>query len=477
MVFSSVVFLFVFFPLVACAYFLFAKKLPHRNLLLLISSLLFYAWGEPIYVVLMILSILINFKVAAIIDNIPKEQMKIRKALLAVSVSINLLFLLVFKYEYFIVDVLTSALPVRLQTMGFALPIGISFFTFQALSYVVDVYRGTTPVQKSLVNLGLYISFFPQLIAGPIVRYNTIAEQIEHREVTISHLGIGARRFIIGMAKKLIFANQFAIVAEASFAHADPSMSFAWLGAIAYTLQIYYDFSGYSDMAIGLGKIFGFTFLENFNYPYISKTVTEFWRRWHMSLGTWFRDYLYIPLGGSKVGKGRLIFNLFVVWLCTGIWHGAAWRFIFWGLMYFCALAFEKLLSIDKLTAKFLPFRIVYQVLTMLLVIFGWVIFGETGLSTGAMHLLAMLNPANLDSSLSLDTMMYLDMFSVLFVIAAILATPLLPKVLSAVQSKLSNRALLVWDVLATCVYMLLFFLSVSYLAMGAHNPFIYFNF
>ncbi len=479
MVFSSMLFLFVFLPIVSLAYFFTLKKLKHRNLLLLISSLIFYAFGEPVYIILMLISIVFNFKIAELIEGVDKTNTQFRKALLVCGVFINLSFLFMFKYEGFVAQIITENLPIRYTSLNLALPIGISFFTFQALSYIIDVYKGTAPAQKSIVNLGLYISFFPQLIAGPIVRYNTIAQQINSRTTTAEHLGVGVKRFIIGLGKKIIFANQFALIAQASFENPSPSFSFAWLGALAYSLQIYYDFSGYSDMAIGLGKIFGFDFLENFNYPYISKSLSDFWRRWHISLGSWFRDYVYFPLGGSRVKKPRLVFNLFIVWLLTGIWHGASWQFIVWGLMYFVILTIEKLLNINRITQKIIPIGIFYRIITFFFVVFGWVIFGESNLTSGIEHLKTMVNINQIDIALSIETIKYLDIYYVLLILGAILATPLLPKLLNLIKQKFITAPAIcaVYDVFASCFYMAVFFVCVSYLAMSSHNPFIYFNF
>lgn len=485
MIFSSMIFLFVFFPVILIGYYGILQKIQHRNIFLLLASLFFYSWGEPTYIVLMFLSICINFRVGLLLDR--EESEMIRKQFLSFGVFCNLFFLFLFKYEVFFTthfnEIIGSRFPVRITSLNLALPIGISFFTFQAISYLVDVYRKQAPVQTSVLNLGLYISFFPQLVAGPIVRYSTIAEQIKVRKTTYNQFSDGVKRFILGMSKKIIFANQFSLIAIDAFGQETPSVAFAWLGAICYTLQIYYDFSGYSDMAIGLGKMFGFDFLENFNYPYISKTVTEFWRRWHISLGSWFRDYVYIPLGGSRVGTFRLIFNLLVVWSLTGIWHGASWQFVAWGMMYFVLLTFEKLTKIpEKLKSPFLA--IPYQAFTMVMVILGWVIFGEESLKWGLDHIKAMFWLKEGQEFMNNDFIRNVNNDGVLLFSAMIMATPMFSRFLqwiyktgTVISKKKPLRYEIFHQYTGSFVYLFLFFVSVSYLVMGTHNPFIYFNF
>ena len=332
MLFSSMTFVFMFLPIVCATYLLARKEL--QNYILLIASVIFYAWGEPRYLAIMFLTIIINYVGANYISR-SKNPLH-RKLLLAITIVADLSFLFYFKYFNFVMDNINAAFNANLTFIDVVMPIGISFYTFQALSYVVDVYRGEVQVQKDIYKLALYICLFPQLIAGPIVKYHDVAEQISDREVTFDKVAYGVKRFIIGLSKKMLIANTLGAVADKIFTQ--PVEQFdaftAWIGAIAYSFQLFYDFSGYSDMAIGLGSIFGFKFLENFNYPYISKSITEFWRRWHISLSTWFKEYLYIPLGGNRVSKARNYFNLFVVFLATGFWHGAAWNFIFWGLWH-----------------------------------------------------------------------------------------------------------------------------------------------
>lgn len=478
-------FLFVFFPVILIGYYGLLQKMEHRNVFLLLASLIFYSWGEPSYIVLMLISISINYRIGLMLDK--EENLSLKKQYLGFGVFCNIFFLFLFKYEVFFTihfnEIVGSRFPVRITSLNLALPIGISFFTFQAISYLVDVYRTQAPVQRSVLNLALYISFFPQLVAGPIVRYVTIAEQINERKTTYAQFTEGVKRFIIGIGKKIIFANTFSLIAIDSFGQETPSVAFAWLGAICYTLQIYYDFSGYSDMAIGLGKMFGFDFLENFNYPYISKTVTEFWRRWHISLGSWFRDYVYIPLGGSRVSKARLVVNLFVVWALTGIWHGAAWRFVAWGLFYFSLLTVEKLLNLDHRLRSSL-FAIPYQMFTLLMVIFGWVIFGEDSLKWSLHHIKAMFGLNNGQVFVDNDFLRNVNNDGILLLLAIYMATPLFSKSLAQIQQqgrKLFQKNHKIYVIFreftGSFVYLFVFFVSVSYLVMGAHNPFIYFNF
>ena len=388
MLFSSTVFIFLFLPAVLIGYYLLLRGMKARNALLLAASLVFYAWGEPVYVLLMLLSIAVNYAFGRLL-----ERREHSKTLLVAAVIFNLGLLFYFKYLNFTVDNLNALLGTRLSVPRLALPIGISFFTFQAMSYVIDVYRGTAPVQRNVLSLGLYISFFPQLIAGPIVRYNSLAAQIEERRVTPEDFQAGVCRFIEGFAKKIILANNLSLAAERAFALAgagEISTAMAWLGSLAYTFQIFFDFSGYSDMAIGLGRMFGFRFEENFRYPYLSRSVSEFWNRWHISLGRWFRDYVYFPLGGSRVDRGKLLRNLFVVWLLTGVWHGAAWQFIVWGLGYGLIISLEKLTGFPRsCRSKLLSGA--YALCTFLIVNAGWVLFGAQDLPAALLQLRAML--------------------------------------------------------------------------------------
>ncbi len=474
MVFSSLTFLFYFLPITLIGNFLLPQKL--RNYWLLLSSLIFYAWGGHEFVFVMIASILINYVFALLIDYSKNEHF--RKGCLFLAVAVNLTILFYNKYMNFFTSNLQKLLGDSITVTNIVLPIGISFFTFQAISYVVDVYRRDTPVQKNPYYLMLYIAFFPQLIAGPIVRYRTIADQIEERSITLDGFAIGVRRFCFGFAMKVILANSMSVIADAAFALTDTpeklSVGFAWLGAIAYSLQILFDFSGYSAMAIGLGKMFGFEFLENFDYPYISKTVTEFWRRWHMSLGQWFRDYVYFPLGGSRVGsKWKLVRNLFVVWGLTGIWHGASWNFLAWGLGYFLLLTFEKLTNLPKRKMNQMA-AIGYRGFTLLSVLIGWVVFRATGMRAAFRYLFAMLGFTG-NALYDNNFIRYANDYKILLVIAAVCATPLLKRGQEWLAQKTGWHALI--QLLTDLCAIGLLIVSVSSLVMGGNNPFIYFNF
>ncbi len=471
MLFSSAVFLFIFLPAVLLGYYLLRGQRV-RNLLLLAASLFFYAWGEPVYVFLMIFSICANYVLGRSIGG---HQNSARKGLLILAAALNLGILFVFKYLDFTIENLNALLGLRVPPAGLKLPIGISFFTFQALSYCIDVYRGTAEVQKNILDLGLYISFFPQLIAGPIVRYNTVAEQISNRTVDAEGFQQGVRRFVIGLSKKILLANNLSIAAERAFVLAgagELSAAMAWLGSVSYTLQIYFDFSGYSDMAIGLGRMFGFRFEENFNYPYISRSVSEFWKRWHISLGRWFRDYIYFPLGGSRTGRIRLLRNLFAVWLFTGIWHGAAWQFIVWGLMYGVLVAFEKLSGIpERICSR--AGRTLYAMLTLLIVNAGWVLFGAESFHSALYQLGAMLGIRTASSPAEAG---FLFRESWVFLAAGIFfSTPLASRLVTKLRTGREDQPLFSLGEAAVCLLLLV--LCVSYLAMGSHNPFIYFTF
>lgn len=470
MLFSSNLFLFLLLPLVIGGYYILDKRL--RNLFLLGASLLFYAWGTGKFVLMMVAAIAFNYIMALMLDHF--KGSKFRRALLAFTVAGNLSVLFVYKYLDFAITNL-NLLGFSLPLQHIALPLGISFFTFQAMSYSLDVYMGRADAQKNPLNIALYVSFFPQLVAGPIVRYQTIADQIEHRHETFDDFSEGIRRFILGFAKKILLSNNMALIADAAFADEQRSVLYTWMGAVAYTFQIFFDFSGYSDMAIGLGKMFGFHFLENFDYPYISKSVSEFWRRWHMSLGQWFRDYVYFPLGGSRVStKRRLVFNLFVVWSLTGIWHGASWNFIFWGLMYFVLLTFEKLTGYPKKFTRSWQ-KGIYQVFTLLCVILGWVFFRAEDMSSGVQYTASMfaLSGNSFTCNMVVRTFMQYRWF---YLAAALCSTPIF-KILKQRIVQHSTRLGNVVDALTIPAYLFLLIWSVSYIMMGSHNPFIYFNF
>lgn len=473
MVFSSLKFTFYFLPAVMLVYYL--AKEEYRNGILLFASLLFYASGEPTFVFVMIGSILINYFLAGWIDAAKQSRPKHAKGLLLLAIAMNLLLLYVFKYLDFSISLWNRATGMNLRYFYIALPIGISFFTFQAMSYVIDVYRGTAAMQKNVLDLALYISFFPQLIAGPIVRYTSIAKQLKTRNSTLEKFCSGGKRFILGFAKKVILANNLSVVASEVFSlnitACNPLL--LWLGSICYSLQIFYDFSGYSDMAIGLGRLFGFEFEENFCYPYISKSVTEFWRRWHISLGRWFRDYVYIPLGGSRVSISRHILNLFAVWLLTGIWHGASLNFVMWGLFYFLLLVLEKyLVHPEEKTSGI--FHGIWQAVTLLCVNFGWVMFNSASVKDGLHYCLGMLGGYGVTPAWSPELIRYLREYGFFIAAGLVFSSPVMPNVKRKISAKASVQVL--W-VPKAAGYAGLFLWAVSYLILGLHNPFIYFNF
>ena len=470
MLFSSNIFIFFFLPAVLFVYYTFLRKNRRlQNLFLFLASLFFYAWGEPTFVLVMIGSILVNWIIGNLVGRYRDDPLRGR-LVLAFGIVCNLSIIFVFKYLMFTLENLQLLFGLENLTIPvIELPIGISFFTFQSMSYLVDVYRRDGRVQRNLINVGLYIAFFPQLIAGPIVRYNPIDQQIMDRKENFDDFSHGVVRFIIGLGKKVLIANNMAIVADFAYSTVDDtSVLMAWLGAIAYTFQIYFDFSGYSDMAIGLGKMFGFHFQENFNYPYISKSATEFWRRWHMSLGTWFRDYLYIPLGGNRTKtKGRHVFNIFMVWLCTGIWHGANWTFICWGLMYFCLLIFEKYSGYD-INDKEGRRHLLKHIYTMFFVVSGWVLFRAENIGQAIDYFQNMYGAMPLIDDGFIE---YFRQHAIFLVIACIGSTPY-PKML--VQKYEGSKVL---SVLGVIFLLLLFVFSVSFIVKNTYNPFIYFNF
>ena len=477
MLFTSIEFLLFFLPVVLFLYFIIPERI--KNCWLLFSSLFFYAWGEPVFVLVLLFSIVFNFVMALIIER-QDTNLTLKKITFMLVVFVNLGILAVFKYMNFIIIMIYDLFPMTKDSLAvpdIALPIGISFFTFQALSYVIDVYR-RIPAQKNIVNLGLYISFFPQLIAGPIIRYNTIMNQITTHKVTMGIFSTGVIRFLEGFSKKIILANTFAVITDTAFSSiSNNSVCMAWLGAVCYTLQIYFDFSGYSDMAIGLGQMFGFHFLENFNYPYISKTVTEFWRRWHISLGTWFRDYVYLPLGGSRLKtKRRMAFNLLFVWLLTGIWHGANWTFVVWGVLYGIIIIFEKLADIPgKMKCYAMPFRSLYCFFTIITIVLGWVLFRSDSLANAVLYLKTMFGASN---TVFADGIFWFNLREYCFFLVAgiICSTPFF-KVIKNKLNLINPKVTILAD---GCYYVFqlgLFVISFSFLVMKAHNPFIYFNF
>ena len=396
----------------------------------------------------------------------------------------NIGILFTFKYLNFTIFSLDNMVGAKITQTAFVLPIGISFFTFHAMSYVIDISRGSANAQKNLLDTALYISLFPALVAGPIIRYNTVADQLRNRNVSIEDFSEGLRRFIIGFAKKLIIANTVAACADQAFStntdgNYNISVLLIWLGAICYTMQIYFDFSGYSDMAIGLGRMFGFRLAENFNYPYISKSITEFWRRWHISLSSWFRDYVYIPLGGSRVdSRLRLVFNLFVTWMLTGIWHGANWTFIVWGFCYFFLLTFEKLAGIPQRVVNLSVLGIFYRIFTILCFVFGWVIFRASDLTHAITYLKAMVGKGFIGGHTvwsDVEAQYLLSEYAIILLIAVLIATPVPKMIFERIFNDKKTKAAIL--IIKNGLYIVLFFLALSFMASSEYNPFIYFNF
>ena len=465
MLFSSIPFLYYFLPAVMILYFLVPKFL--KNTVLLVFSLIFYAWGEPMYVFLMIASILMFYGCGLAIGH--SKQTKWKKFWLIVSIVTSLSLLGVFKYADFFIGSVNGVLGTKLPFLKLALPIGISFYTFQCLSYTIDVYRGDTVAQKNPISFGAYVSLFPQLIAGPIVRYVDVARELDNRQTTWEDFSYGLRRFMVGLGKKILLANQFGQLIELFRGSSEQSVVFYWMYAIAFMLHIYFDFSGYSDMAIGLGRIFGFHFIENFDYPYLSKSIAEFWRRWHMSLGSWFRDYVYIPMGGNRVSKGRWMFNTLTVWMLTGLWHGASWNFVLWGLLFAVMLLLEKwVLPLDKLPG------LVRRVYVLLVVALSFVLFNAVSLQQAVGDIKGMFGLAGLPA-ISAETVYYLRSYGMLFIAGFIGATPLLRNTLRKWEQKESATKVL--SVLEPITVLVLLILCTAYLVDGSFNPFLYFRF
>ncbi len=469
MVFSSLTFVFLFLPIVLALYFAMPGR-HMKNLLLMLASLLFYAWGEPVYIVLMLLSILSGYIFARLIEveKLNNNQSK-ATAYFVCSTIIALGFLGFFKYSGFLVDNINQLFGLNIAYRKLPLPIGISFYTFQILSYVIDVYRSNIKAQKNLVTLATYIAMFPQLIAGPIVRYVTIEEELQNRKESLPEFIEGLKRFVIGLGKKVLLANQMGILADAVFNNpgGEPGTLLIWLGAIGYTFQIYFDFSGYSDMAIGMGRMFGFHYLENFNYPYISKSITEFWRRWHISLGTWFRDYLYIPLGGNRKWALR---NIIIVWFLTGLWHGASWNFILWGLYYGLLLIIEK--YVVRAYRLKIP-TIIQHFYTLFFVVVGWVLFRVENLG----ELLFFLGRMFTYHQTTINSLLfsYQEMLqSLVFLIIALIASlPLFKNIVERIELGKYNLLKYAYDSYVIAIFVI----SLIFLMGEKFNPFIYFRF
>jgi len=461
MLFSSIPFLYYFLPAVLLIYFLVPRVL--KNTVLLLSSLVFYGWGEPKLLFLMLFTIAMFYGCGLAMGKAQTKPWK--KVWLIVSIVISVSLLGLFKYADFFIDSFNAVTGLSVPFLRLALPVGISFYTFQCLSYTIDVYRGNVPVQKNPISFGAYVALFPQLIAGPIVRYIDVARELDNRTHSWDDVALGLRRFLVGLAKKIIIADNFALLMKLFRESSQPSVLFYWMYAIAFTLNIYFDFSGYSDMAIGLGRVFGFRFIENFNYPYLSKSVAEFWRRWHMSLGSWFRDYIYIPLGGNRVSKGRWVFNTLVVWMLTGAWHGAAWNFILWGLLYAVCLMAEKWIpALQKLPT------ILRRLYTLLVVILGFVLFNAESLSQAGSDIAGMFGFGNVPLC-STETLYYLRSYGLLFVLGFVGATPLVRNT----ARKLGDRKL--GAILEPIVLVALLLVCTAYLVDGSFSPFLYFRF
>ncbi len=466
MLFSSIPFLYYFLPCVLILYFIVPKQL--KNLVLLLFSLFFYAWGEVGYLSMMLVVIALGY-IYGLFLSVAKGT-GLKKTIVALSTISFVGVLGYYKYADFFISNFNSLTGLKVPLLKIALPIGISFYTFQVMSYVIDVYRGDTKVQYNPFTLAAYISMFPQLIAGPIVRYSDVAEQLEHRVHSIDKAALGIRRFVLGLSKKVLIANALGELCETFKASDDKAVAFYWLYAIAFSLHIYYDFSGYSDMAIGLGKIFGFDFLENFNYPYISRSITEFWRRWHMSLGSWFRDYVYIPLGGNRVSKPRWLFNIFAVWFLTGFWHGASWNFIVWGLYFFLLLMLEKFLLMPFLE-KSGPFKHFY---VLFLIAVSFVIFNAADMTEAIQYIGGMFGAGGINI-ISTEAVYYFKSYLLVLIIAFIGATPTAKNITGMLRKNETGARVL--EIAEPIVLLVLMTLITAFLVDGSFNPFLYFRF
>lgn len=465
MLFSSIPFLYYFLPAVLLVYFLVPRVL--KNTVLLVFSLIFYGWGEPKYLFLMIGSIALFYLCGLAIGRSKKRSWQ--KFWLIVSVVVSLTLLGIFKYADFFVESFNAATGLSIPLLRLALPVGISFYTFQCLSYTIDVYRGNAQVQKNPISFGAYVSLFPQLIAGPIVRYVDVARELDNRTHSWDQVALGLRRFLIGLAKKVILADNFALLMKLFRESGEQSVLFYWMYAIAFMLNIYFDFSGYSDMAIGLGKVFGFHFIENFNYPYMSKSIGEFWRRWHMSLGSWFRDYVYIPLGGNRVKTGRWVFNTLVVWMLTGLWHGASWNFVLWGLLYAVFLMIEKWVPFLKKMPDVLR-----RAYVLLIVMLGFVLFNAADIAQAGKDIACLFGFGGLPL-VSPATLYYLRSYALLFVLGFVGATPLVRNTVNRLAE--GNTTGKVVSILEPLVLILLLLVCTGYLVDGSFSPFLYFRF
>ena len=463
MLFTSISFLYYFLPIVLIIYFIAPKK--YKNLILFIFSLIFYFYGEPKYIFLMILEILIAYIGAILIDKYKSKK------ILILTLFIHIILLIIFKYTNFLTTNINNVFNTNFKLLNIALPIGISFYTFQIISYIVDVYKDKVKVQKSFLKLATYVSLFPQLIAGPIVRYEVIEIELDNRKLSFEDFSIGVRRFTIGLAKKVLIANMLGELCTKFSLVDERSIVLYWIFAISYMLQIYFDFSAYSDMAIGLGRMFGFHFLENFDYPYISKSITEFWRRWHISLGSWFRDYVYIPLGGNRVSKMKHLRNILIVWLLTGIWHGASWNFVIWGLMFGIILIIEKLF-LNKYLEK-LP-NFIRRIYVLFIVMISFIIFNADTISDAISNIIGLFG-FNKETFINNYTIYYLKSYFIILVIAIIASTPLIKKQLENMKkNKVLNKLI---NILEPIYIVSLLLIVTSYLIDNSYNPFLYFRF
>ncbi|SFB00097.1 MBOAT family O-acyltransferase [Clostridium frigidicarnis] len=467
MVFSSLIFIFIFLPITLAIYYISPRKF--RNFVLLCASLVFYGWGEPVYIVIMVFSTIFDYMNGLFISKYRKNK-PICNAIFLNSVVINLGILFFFKYYGFLIDNINSILGLNINFHSLPLPVGISFYTFQTLSYVIDVYLGKVKAQKNIISFGAYVTMFPQLVAGPIVRYSDVNKELDNRKETFDNFGCGVERFITGLGKKVLLANNIGLLWTSIKASniSEISVFTSWIGILAFTFQIYFDFSGYSDMAIGLGKMFGFNFIENFNYPYVSKSITEFWRRWHISLGSWFREYVYIPLGGNRNGLRNQCRNLLVVWFLTGLWHGASWNFIFWGLYFGFFILIEKLFLLKYLEKN----KVVAHIYTMILVILGWVFFDLDTLTNAFTYIKTMfgLNGAKFIDSASIY---YLKNNIFLFIILGITSTPIISNIIEKLKEDMNGKVMNML-ILANIFIMLI---SIAFLVNESYNPFLYFRF
>ncbi|MBQ2721266.1 MAG: MBOAT family protein [Clostridia bacterium] len=473
MLFSSLLFLFCFLPITLFLYFIMprGKKNVWKNTVLFVVSIIFYAWGEPTYILLMLFTILHNYIFALFIDKYRQTKPHIAKTLIIISVILNLGCLGFFKYSNFFIDNINNIFGLGIKFLEVVLPIGISFYTFQTMSYTIDVYRGATSVQRNLISFGAYVTLFPQLIAGPIVQYKTIAEQLDNRTDEMKTFGDGVKIFTVGLAKKVLLANNIGALwtTVSELPQSELTVMTAWLGIIAFAFQIYFDFSGYSDMAIGLGRMFGFEFCMNFNYPYISQSATEFWRRWHMSLGAWFREYLYIPLGGNRVAKWKFFRNIFIVWFCTGFWHGAGWNFIIWGLYFGVLLVIEKQFLLKWMEKIPRVFRHIYL---LVIVLISWVFFAIEDMSVCGKYLATMFGFGGVP--FADERFVYLLLTNaVILVVLIFAAIPTLPYIKNKLMPKY-GKAL---EIAAIPASLVIWFLVTASLVSGSFNPFLYFRF